>query len=742
MADSRLLVASVRLPVSLHRRDHAWAVAPSPGGLATALRSVAERRAFTWLGWPGAHVPPAERDAVRARLATAGAVPIFLGKREFAGFYEQFSNRLIWPLFHNLPERLHYDRAAWRHYRQVNARFADAIAEQARPGDTIWVHDYQLALVPQMLRERKVAGPIGFFLHIPFPSAETYRTLPVREEVLRGMLGADLVGFHTYEYVSHFRSACLRVLGVDSEPETVYLPSHSAQLGVLPIGIDPDEIARLRDTVEAREELERLRRRFAGKKLVVGVDRLDYTKGIPQKLLAFEELLAANPRLRGKVVLIQVAAPSRTGVAEYQELKREVDELVGRINGRFGATDDVPVVYINRNLSRARLTALYRAADVALVTPVRDGMNLVCLEYVAARGDDPGELVLSEFAGAAACLSGARLVNPHNPEHVAEVLAAALDAVPDRTAFEHMTEFVYTNTSAAWAERFLRRLEARYEELHAGVQRLDVAKLDARSTDTRGHRPLVLLDYDGTLQPHASVPSAAAPTRRVRDTLAALAELATVYVVSGRPADVLDAWLGDLPIGLVCEHGLNVRPPGGRWPEVPHIDRDVLESVVRPVLRDFVDRTPGSKIEDKRASLAWHYRAADPKLGAWRAHELLALLEERLRGEEFSVLVGSRVVEIRHREISKGRVAARLLDGVAREALVVCAGNDRTDEEMFDAVLRSGHERVIVCHVEGRNTIAPYFVETPAELLDQLGVLIDRWRAERGEGVGRGAAAP
>jgi trehalose 6-phosphate synthase/phosphatase len=732
---AKLIVVSVRLPLSLSRVQDEWHVSPSPGGLATALRAVAGRRPFTWLGWPGAHVTSREQPAIIDKLsAEIGSVPVFLGKREFSGFYEEFSNRLIWPLFHGLPERVTYDRAAWRSYKQVNEIFADEICKRVSPGDTVWVHDYQLALVPQLLRERGLDCAIGFFLHIPFPSAETYRTLPVREEILRGLLGADLIGFHSYEYVSHFRSSCLRILGLESEPETIFMPTHAARLGVLPIGIDPDELEQLANTDEARAELRTLRERFRGKKIICGVDRLDYTKGIPQKLLAFEELLRTHPRLRNRVVLLQIASPSRTHVVEYQSLKREVDELVGRINGRYGTTESTPIVYINQHVSRQRLTALYRVADVALVTPLRDGMNLVCLEYIAARGDHPGTLVLSEFTGAATCLSGAQLVNPHNPARVAEVLAEVLnEPEPNGERFRHMLDFVYTNTSAIWAERFLSRLESMYEELRSGVQRLDFDSMDPSLLELRGGRPLLMLDYDGTLQPHAAVPADAKPSPRVVDLLAVLARFARVFVISGRSADVLDQWLGSLPIGLACEHGLNLKEPGAEWPEREPIDRTVLEDVVRPVLRDFVERTPGSKIEDKAASIAWHYRTADPKFGFWRAKELYALLEERLRGSEFSVLSGSRVVEVRHRQMSKAHIADQLLQRYQAADPVICVGNDRTDEEMFDAVLRSGRDRVVTCHVGGRHTIGQYYVETPAQLLNQLERLVAIWRRAAGE---------
>ncbi|RMG20764.1 MAG: bifunctional alpha,alpha-trehalose-phosphate synthase (UDP-forming)/trehalose-phosphatase [Deltaproteobacteria bacterium] len=735
MSHSQLIVVSARLPVSVKREGEAWTVEPSPGGLATALRTVAAERDFVWVGWPGTQVPPAAQTEVRRRLGP-GRIPVFLDSTDYAGFYELFSNRLLWPLFHGMPDRVTYDRSAWHRYQAVNERFAAAALERARPGDLIWVHDYQLALVPKLLRSRGFSGPIGFFLHIPFPSSETYRTLPVREAVLEGMLGADLIGFHTYEYVSHFRNACLRVLGIESDPDTIHLPTHVAELAVLPIGIDPEEIRHLAESPPAQRAYRRLLDAHRGKTLIVGVDRLDYTKGIPQKLLAFEELLRRRPELCEKVVLIQVASPSRTGVAEYQALKCEVDELVGRINGAFGSTDCTPVVYINRNLSREELSALYRAAEVALVTPLRDGMNLVSLEYVAARGREPGTLVLSEFAGAAACLAGARLVNPHNPERVAEVLAEVLSAPPSPSSFEHMVDFVESNTASRWAERFLDRLEEVYQRWHEKIQRLEIDALDPADLSCRPYPPLVLLDYDGTLRPHTTVPAEAAPTPRVRTLLTELARYATVYVVSGRPASILDAWLGDLPIGLVCEHGLNVRAPGACWPPVRSVDRTVLEEIVRPIFVDFCERTPGSSIEDKKASIVWHYRAADPELGAWRAKELYALLEERLRGEDFFVLAGSRVIEVRHRDMSKGHVVAQLLDDLPEGTLVFCAGDDRTDEEMFEALLRSGHRPAIVCHVGGRNTVAPYYVESPEALLDALERLLARWKQEAGAASG------
>ena len=739
---SRLLVVSARLPVAVSRRaptsGGGWQVSASPGGLATALRAVAGRRPFVWIGWPGAVVPEEEREPVARDIAElgGGAVPVFLGDKEVAGWYEELSNRVLWPLLHSLPAPMRVAPGAWQRYMEVNRQFADTVARHARPGDTVWVHDYQLALLPNLLRRRELEVAIGYFLHIPFPASETFRTLPMREEVLRGILGADFIGFHSYEYVAHFRSSLLRILGVESDPEHVALPSHHARMGALPIGIEPEEIAEVARRPEVEAELAELRASYRGRKVVLGVDRLDYTKGLPQKLIAFEELLEKNPDLRESVVFIQVAAPSRTGVVEYQRLRREIDELVGRVSGRFSSPAGSPLVYINQHLPRERLVPLYRLADVALVTPLRDGMNLVCLEYIAARGDDPGALILSELTGAAQCLSGAALVNPYNTSEVAAALAAALRAPPNG-GFAHMREFVESNTSIAWAERFLERLEATRLEFTGKVRRFRAADPEVEGRCAGADRPILLLDYDGTLEPHVRVPEQAAPTPRVRALLAEAAELTRVYVVSGRPAAVIERWLGGLEIGLVSEHGLSIKHPGGRWSQPPNIDPRLLDEEVEPLFRDFSLRTPGSRIERKAASIAWHHRGSDPRLGSWRANELSAQLGARLVGQPYSVLLGSRVVEVRHIDITKGAAARQILAGNPDTDLVLCAGNDRTDEDMFAALAATEVPSILV-YVGGSNTWADYFVETPEELVGELEAILPLWR-NRSRDLRRGA---
>lgn len=724
MAGGKLIVAALRLPVTMSRKEGGWVATPSGGGLVTGLKAVAGTRPFVWIGWPGNFIPEQNREAVSAEIARHGGVPVYLTRAEAEGFYGEFSNRAVWPLFHGLVDRVRFDQDAWQTYVKVNQMYADEICRQAEPDDLIWVHDYQLCLVPEMLRERGLTCPVGFFLHVPFPSSEMYRTLPVREQLLKGLLGADLLGFHAYEYVAHFRKACLRVLGVESQPELMRIGSRDVSLTVQPIGIDPEHSERMAQTPEAREELARLLETYRGKKIILGVERLDYTKGIPQKFLAYEAFLRAYPEWREKVVLIQVAAPSRLAVDEYRRLKREVDELVGRINGQFGASTHTPIVYISQSLPQSRLAGMYLAADVALITPVRDGMNLVALEYVATRGPQGGMLILSEFAGAANLLSGARLVSPYDISQVAEMIRECLEETPTAESTNHMLEFVRENTSTYWAKSFLDRLQVAARDPKPTAKRLRVAQPPVLDVLSGARRPLVLLDYDGTLRGYERKPNNASPTAAIRTTLAQLAELATVYIVSGRDGATLESWLGDLPIGLVCEHGFATRPLGKGWEESDLVNLSGL-SDVEQIFREFCRRTPGSIVETKRSSVAWHYRSADPEYGAFQAAALLAVLDDMLKNRPYQVLRGNRVLEVRHQGISKGIAATALMQRHADADTLFCAGDDRTDEDMMEAVSRFWPNRAITCWVGLRSLHADYWVESSDALLDELRQMAD-----------------
>lgn len=724
----RLIVASTRLPVTLAQIDGKWSATPSTGGLVTALAAVREKRKFTWLGWPGAHVEEADRKDVTRTLARHGTSPVFIPQEVVEGFYEGFSNDMLWPLFHNLMERSTFSRDNWEDYKAVNEMYADAIAKQATPGDLIWIHDYQLCLVPQMLRERGLGCPIGFFLHIPFPAADIYRTLPVADHVLRGLLGADMIGFHAYEYVSHFRMAALRVLGMESESMHLQLQSRRVTFEVMPIGIEPNEVRELLKTPEARREQTELERTFAGKNIVVGVDRLDYTKGIPLKLLAFEEFLKSHPEWRERVVLVQVAAPSRTGVEEYQQLKREVDELVGRINGAFSTSSHTPVVYINQSVERDRLSGLYRAASIALVTPVKDGMNLVALEWVAARRGLGGSLILSEFCGAAHCLPGSRLVNPFNTDQVAKVLAEALeDDTPHLESFVHMQGFVDTNTSMRWAETFLEKLETFSGDRNRVAKTLRVKDPAMKLKIESAKRPLVFLDYDGTLRSYVINPKDAVPDKRILTILQRLSRVADVYVVSGRDGKTLGDWLGHLQIGLVCEHGLSLKLPGGKWESRQNVSGSALFRLVRPLFEEFVQRTPGSSIEIKQAAIAWHSRAADPEYSQFQSKELLTRLGDLLKRRPYKVLRGNRVIEVRHEHVTKGNAVRDLLERHSKADFVFCAGDDRTDEDMMRAIPEAFRKRTVTCWVGAPNSHADYWRESNQALLSELEQMATMW---------------
>jgi trehalose 6-phosphate synthase/phosphatase len=418
------MLVSNRLPVTCHPTPDGIRCAPSSGGLATGLGAWHRRSGGLWCGWPGdlSHATVAERDAFDRELSEDRLVPVHLSRQEVSEYYDGFANRVLWPLFHYLMDRVPVDAGGWDAYQAANERFADVVTQHCRPDDIIWIHDYQLLLLPALLRRRIPNARIGFFLHVPFPAAEVFRVLPWRRELLNGLLGADVVGFHTFAYMRHFMASLLHVDGVETDIDRVHIGSREVRVGVYPMGIDAtafDASAR-GNTVQSR--VEEIRRDAGGRRIVLGVDRLDYTKGIPQRLAAIERLLQRRPDLRDGLRYIQVAVPSRCDVDGYRQFRTQIEERVGRINGTYGTLRSLPVHYIHQSVSADDLVALYRAADVMLVTPVRDGMNLVAKEFAASRIDDDGVLVLSEFAGAAAELNGAVITNPYDIDGTAAAI--------------------------------------------------------------------------------------------------------------------------------------------------------------------------------------------------------------------------------------------------------------------------------------------------------------------------------
>jgi trehalose 6-phosphate synthase/phosphatase len=701
---SRLLIVSNRLPVTVKTENGEVVVSRSAGGLATAMRGPHESGDSLWIGWPGdvGKVTPEQRAAIDERLASLRTVPVHLSPQELARYYDGFSNGVLWPLFHYLIEKVRLDaRRDWEVYREVNQRFADVVLAYYREGDTIWVHDYQLMLVPQMLRAKLPDARIGFFLHIPFPSSEVFRLLPWREQIIRGLLGADLLGFHTAAFRHNFAFSAARVLGLDPNVDVLTDQGRHVRLGVHPISIDTPDFERMARDPAVIAEAKKIREQAGDRRVVLGVDRFDYTKGIHRRLLGIERLLSRHPEHRDKLRYIQVAVPTREKVDAYAEFRSKVNEAVGRINGQYGAIDGVPVHFLHRSVTPEQLVALYVAADVMLVTPLRDGMNLVAKEYVAARVAGDGVLVLSEFAGAADELASAVMVNPYDIDSIASALERAL-AMPDseqRLRMSALRENVVEHDVHRWAEEFLTQLATEPEPRRSQLP-IDAAVV---KTIQQARDLVLLLDYDGTLVPIAARPELAAPDESVRTLLRELARRAEVHVVSGRPREDLARFLGDLPIALHAEHGYWSRLPGKEWAPLREVALD-WKTPVREVLDQFCRRTRGAWVEEKSITLAWHYRQVDPELASARVPALRLALVELLRGHDLELLAGSRVLEVRPRGINKAAVATR----VRPAECIVVIGDDRTDEDMFAAL-----PKAVTIKVGGGDTRAQWRLPSP-----------------------------
>jgi trehalose 6-phosphate synthase/phosphatase len=692
MAGHRVLIVANRLPVTVRAGSNGVELRPSSGGLATGLRSWHQRAGGVWFGWPGtvAGITPEAQAHVDERLNAAGLRPVHLSPAQVEGFYHGFANRVLWPLLHYSIDRLPIDAPGWDEYRAVNEAFANQVAHEYRSGDTIWVHDYQLMLVPALLRQRLPRARIGFFLHVPFPSSEVFRTLPWRREILDGLLGADLIGFHTFGYMRHFLTSLLHIDGVEPDVDGVRVGEREVRAGVFPMGIDAGAFAALAGDPEVHARVEAIRREAGGRQIVLGVDRLDYTKGLPRRLEALALLLERDSTLCDRMRYVQIAVPSRGEVEAYQRFRREVEETVGRLNGAYGSLQSLPIHYVHQSVSPQELVALYGAADVMLVTPLRDGMNLVAKEFAASRTDEDGVLVLSEFAGAAAELHGAVTVNPYDVRALADSVQRALSmpAEERRARMRTLRRRVFDHDLFAWADGFAQRLHAlRPPEPHAIRRRpeppLPLVLAEMRRTPTR-----LLLDYDGPLAPLTRSADLATPDEELLlllERLASSPEL-EVDIVSARPRDFMNRWFGHLPISLWAEHGFwRRRHAGDGWePAVPQAFRWMTR--VRPILEQFAASTPGARVDVKTASMAWHYRDAPRDFGLRQAHELRLLLGDLLSNQPVEVLDWNKAIEVRLRGVGKGTVARRLHAETGGAAALLAVADAKASGELFRAL--------------------------------------------------------
>ena len=691
---SKLIFVSNRLPVTIEKKRGKISYKQSMGGLATGLGSFYQNYESLWIGWGGVtseSLSIDERESIqRTLMEDYKNHAIFLSKTDVKQFYYGFCNKTIWPLFHYFPNYTTYDKSMWQAYEKVNKLFSETVVQFANPEDTIWIHDYHLLLLPNLIRERLPDAKIGFFLHIPFPSFEIFRLLPWRNEIIEGILGADLVGFHTYDYMRHFLSSVSRLLGYEHTIGQIIIDNRMVKVDAFPMGIDYDCYANAPSKKEIKSEIERLKKEAKGNKIIISVDRLDYSKGILHRLEAFDCFLRTYPEYREKVTLILVAVPSRTGVETYRILKRELDELVGRINGEYGTMEWMPVWYLYQFLPFQKLTALYFIGDIALVTPLRDGMNLIAKEYIAVKGNNGGMLILSGMAGAVHELGEAIIVNPNNREQVAAAIKEALEMPLEeqKARNEVMQDRLKRYNVVRWAHDFMDRLKAVYhyrEELSARRVAPSIEKKlieDYRNAKQR----LLLLDYEGTLIPFSRRPEHARPDAELFDLLKKLGEKDgnELVIISGRDKESINTWFQSLKVGFIAEHGVWLCEKDGQWSVIEHLRQDWKEEI-RSVLELYVDRTPGSFIEEKDYSLVWHFRRADPEFALMRVAELKELLMKLTESFNLGISEGNKMIQVKNASINKGRAA---LNWIMKQDwdFILAVGDDVTDEEIFEVL--------------------------------------------------------
>jgi trehalose 6-phosphate synthase/phosphatase len=695
---SRLILVSNRLPIKKSRVAGKNLFVESDGGLVSALNSYFTNPDYedafgekVWIGAADFSEASWIRNASKKRQASSSydIVPIFIEEKTFSKYYNGFCNATLWPLFHYFPSFAEFDENSFASYEEVNRIFKDKILEMARPGDTIWVHDYQLMMLPKMIRDERPDLHIGFFLHIPFPSYEVFILMHTswKQKIVEGLLGADLIGFHTNEYLQHFLKTMRMVSGYDHRFREIVYGDRVVKTDVFPLGIDFQKFNSARNNPEIESHKHAITERFRDTKVIFSVDRLDYTKGVTHRLSGFERFLELNPEWRGKVVFIMTVVPSRQIVSKYNERRQMIEEQVGRINGKYSSIEWQPIIYRYSNLDFSELSALYQVAAVALITPIRDGMNLVAKEYVASRINSDGVLILGELAGAASELGEAMRVNPTDRSEVARNIFKALTMPVEQQQCDMrvMQERLKKHDVVRWVDSFFKELSATKSRQRADtvIPIDDSQRQNIVSMYRNAGRRLLFLDYDGTLAPIESLPGYARPQQNLLDVLSKLSSRDTteVVIVSGRNYEVLEDWLGHLPIHLVAEHGASFKTRGGRWQH--YIDLDsTWKDVVRVMLESCTDKSPGSFIEEKRYTIAWHYRTMAEAAGFVRSRELLDNLYNLCRNTHLNVLDGKKVIEVRAAGIDKGIATRKLMEMFSAD-FVFAIGDDKTDEDMF-----------------------------------------------------------
>ncbi len=728
----RLVIVSNRLPVSISKKRGEIKVIPSVGGLATGMKTFYKTHDSLWFGWPGINqgqIAAKDRTIIEEKLLEEKCKPVYLSKHDLNQYYYGFSNKTLWPLFHYFPQYTEYREDMWKSYEKVNRIFADELLKEIREDDIVWIHDYHLFLLPQMIREKFPNISIGFFLHIPFPSYEVFRLLPWRMELLEGILGADLVGFHTYDYQRHFLSATRRLLGHDAYLNQITVGNRQVKIDAFPMGIDYDRFYDM--AVQVSEKAEKRRSRIkkmvhgetgksAERKLILSMDRLDYSKGIPARLQAFERFLEKNKKYHEKVSMFLLAVPSRTNVDQYRELKRSVDEMVGRINGNFGTIDWTPIRYFYRSLPFDQIVELYVHSDIALVTPLRDGMNLIAKEFLVSKIQGDGVLILSEMAGSVKELGEALIVNPNDINNMAESIETALKFSKKQQIDNNkiMRQRLRRYDVTRWANEFMKSLkETKEQQKEMLSKKLTEETIEKIAKDyNKAKKRLLLLDYDGTMIPFSREYYKSKPDKELMNILHTFSEdqEACTVIISGRDKDTLEAWFGSMQVCKIAEHGVWIKDKSRKWEMIEPLNNGWKDDI-RYVLERFVDRTPGSAIEEKNYSLVWHYRKSDPEMGLIRARELKDELTTLLANLNVEILEGNKVIEIKSIGVNKGRAVRSKLPEENWD-FILAIGDDWSDEFLYEAL----PDKAYTINVGFRNTFAKHCINNVKETRNLL----------------------
>jgi trehalose 6-phosphate synthase/phosphatase len=693
MPKFKSFVLSNKLPVSVSRKNGKLVFSESSGGLARAMSSI-EDLSRLWIGHPGIasdDLTPKEITQIEDKLLEYKCVPVFLTQLQIERYYEGYSNDTLWPLFHYFQFLVKNNENYWQAYKEVNGLFADTVKKFSDNEPKIWVHDYQLMLCPGMLRKIMPDATIGFFLHIPFPSYEIFRQLPDRQEIMQGLLGADLIGFHIYDYSRHFLSSAERIEGTENNHSLIQYHGRKIQTDTFPIGIDYEKYTDALSSEAVQTESAAIAEHYKDMKIILSVDRLDYSKGILQRLEAYELFLSEHPEYHEKLVLVMVAVPSRTEVETYKELRDNIELTISRINGRYAGVNWTPISYQFKNLPFEKVVALYNSAAVALVTPLRDGMNLVAKEYVATKQNTPGVLVLSEMAGAIDELPEAISINPNSIRSITDALEQAL-AMPvkeQKKRLRVMQKRLKDYDVKDWAADFMEQLNVAAETEDKSDSKLlttDLQKMLVKAYKRASSR-LLLLDYDGVLREFVKSSKAedAEPSQKIYKIIERLSKDKDVKtcVVSGRTKEDLEHWFGKLNITLVAEHGAWVKD-NDEWRE-SYSSFSEHKEVLLETMKKYAKRTAGASVEEKTHSLVWHYRRVKPELAYARNTNLTGDLERSLMDTDIGIFQGNKIIEVKPVSINKGIVAKQYYEEMKAD-FTICIGDDYTDEDMFNAL--------------------------------------------------------